>query len=819
MPSKSLKLYAPLAVLAIALLILAGCGKSGEKFANEEPNIQITSYEGYYSSPEDSVLTNLLETYADSTFIFQQKIYWNASDPDGVIEGFAFRIRDQYGNPISTPGYDYIDLAGDVTPQNVIDRFGTGWVLHYKTNTNQDLPLDDPEANRTIWSSQKYATINFPAADMNGNPLTTESTFEVIAIDNRGGITPVDNNVEYATDNPEVNVTLPTSVAWRRFNSTSERPTCTVTTTRGNPNGGEVGSGLRLSFTMKDNDPFIPSNAHKFEFRIMKIDPDTEEVIDGTVSEWYDSSSHQDPDMETFLLTRYTEPALTYDVVDGVTNTLTMIQGRAYDMAGVVSEVEGSSSITFAVREGFRPETLIYPQKVYALGDNHYVDYSDETSPEIYPFTIVGGVQRFATAFFVDMDSTSTAINSHNIKVWIRWGWHGEYGRVQATGDIIPTDNPYDKKVDIVLDSETNENYFSEITHFDLRFDGAPYNYPPYADEHVIDEGTLKEWLRIPLYSPLGQTLVLTALESGVHTFEVRCVDLQGEVDPTPAVIDFNLVDLLPADQRNGILVIDDESNHPSYAPEPTIFDKYQAMLSDYNGSKTFIKRTSLLEEGDTNQDSELRHLATSDLQQYKLVIYHSDNPQDSGQLKNENDGLTLYMRSGGNVLVSSTSQLASVLDAFVLANQKSFINYFGIPYVSPPARILSNALNSRPFFQQAIGQEGYPDIDLQYDVDPEDENDDSFNPLVDLFKGLGTITYFNNSNPDTDVIYQMGIKEVGQDNYSPNDDQYATYNLQPIGLRKINPENTCYILGFPLAYMQEDDARAFINQVISDVM
>jgi len=219
MPSKSLKLYAPLAVLAIALLIMSGCGKSGEKYPNQEPEIQITSYEGYYNSLADTVLTDLLAPYADSTFLFQQKIFWNASDPDGVIEGFAFRVKDQNGNPIPTPRHDYIDQAGDVTPQNVIDRFGTGWVLHYKTNTNQDLPLDDPEANRTIWSSQKYATINFPAADENGDPLTMESTFEVIAIDNRGGITPVDPYYPAR------------SIAWRTFNSTSDRPTCTVTTT------------------------------------------------------------------------------------------------------------------------------------------------------------------------------------------------------------------------------------------------------------------------------------------------------------------------------------------------------------------------------------------------------------------------------------------------------------------------------------------------------------------------------------------------------------------------------------------------------------
>lgn len=163
--------------------------------------------------------------------------------------------------------------------------------------------------------------------------------------------------------------------------------------------------------------------------------------------------------------------------------TLTKIEARAYDLAGVMSNQTLNSKITFAVKTGFRPRTVIYPQRTYALGDSHFIDYLDESTPEIMPFTIVGGSQRFATPFFVNMNNVKTAINSNNIKVWLRWGWRGEYGIVQTTGPIlwppIGQESPYDKKVDTVLDRYTDKNYFSEITHFDLRLDGAPYNYPP----------------------------------------------------------------------------------------------------------------------------------------------------------------------------------------------------------------------------------------------------------------------------------------------------------------------------------------------------
>jgi hypothetical protein len=788
--------------LIIALLALSGCGKSGNKFPNEEPTIRITSYEGF----DDS---ELLAPFASDSLLFQQRIFWHATDPDGIITGFAYRVKDQNGNPIATPGNDFVDMDGDVTPQAVIDRFGTGWVLHYKTNADQSLPLDNPNASRTIWSSAKYATINFPAADANGNPLTIESSFEVIAIDNRGGITPVDPNY------------TKTSIAWRKFNATSERPTCSVTTTKGNPAGGEVGSGLRLDFTMHDTDPFIGAIPYKFEFKLMKVDPvDSTTVVPGSESEWFDTATSPNDDlMDQYLLTRYTSPALTYDVVDNVTNTLTKVQSRATDLAGVISEVNGDSDLLFAVKAGFRPKTIVYPERIYALGDYHYIDYTDESTPEILPFTIVGGLQRFATPFFIDMTGTKTAINSSNAKVWLRWGWHGEYGVVQASGSTIYTDNPYDKKVDTVLDRDTDMNYFSEITHFDLRLDGAPYNYPPLAGNpaaHIIDSDN-KEWLRIPLYSPLGQTLVLTSLTNGEHSLEVRCVDLQGEVDPTPATYSFTLVEAVPVANRNGVLIIDDDLNNGSTSPDATVLANYQEMLANYNGPKTYIKRTRQTETGDTFEDFRKRHLAASDLQNYKMIIYHSDNPSDSGYLKNENDGLTMYLKTGGNLILSSTSKLSSTLDSFVLGAQRTFINYLGVPYVSPPAKILSDALQTRPFFQKAVGETGFPDIDLQWAANGQPGA--SFNPLVNNFQGLSTVTYFDSPQVTNLTIYRMGIKPVGYPVQGPTQEQFNTYNLKPIAIRNVTGSSHCYTFAFPLSYMQAAEAKAMMDVILAEVM
>ena len=797
MLTKSKRLLIMTIWVSLILLVLTGCGKSGHKFANQEPTIRITSYEGY----DDS---ELLAHYADSLFIFQQKIFWSASDPDGVITGYAYRVKDQNGNPISTPGNEFIDLNGDVTPENVIERFGTGWVLHYKPNANQDLPLNDPNSRRTIWTSAKYAVINLPAADENGNPRTQESTFEVIAIDNRGGITPVHPSYPKR------------SIAWRNFKSTSARPTCFLSTTKGNPNGEEVGSGIRLSFTMKDDlNPSVPAIPYKFEFKILKLSPQDSSIT--YQSEWYDTSiSPNDTNINRFLLTKSTNPSLSYDIVNGDTLSITKVLARAYNMGGVTSVPDTFSTILFMVKAGFRPKTLIYDKRCYALGQNHYVDYFDEFSAEVMPFTITSGTNRYATHFFVDLDSTLIAINSPNIKVWLRWGWHGEYGKILASGDFVATDDPYDRKIDYLLDRYTNKNYYSEITHFDLRVDGQPYNYAPLANDpnaHIVDEDG-KVWLRLPLYSPVRQSLVLTSLSSGPHTFEVRCVDLQGEVDPIPAVFTFSLADNIPIANRNGILIIDDDPHQQLVAPDNIIRDKYEEMLADYNGPKVFIKRTTDTESGDTHQDLDLRHFSPSDLQKYKLVIYHNDNFQSSGNLKLENDGLTLYLRSGGNLIISSTNSLAQNLEAFVNATQKTFVSFLGVYYEKPPANILSNSLTIRPFFQQALGQNGYPDVNLQYSP----ANEPSFVSLVNDRQGLATITYFPKINVNATAIYKMGIKPVGSP-YGPTQEQFDRYNNQIIGIRCVTGNSHCYTFGFPLSYMYTPDVKTMMNKILSEVM
>jgi len=754
-------------------MILTGCGKSGSRFANQLPTIRITSYEGL----DDSGYT------LNDTLIYQQRIYWHANDPDGVIVGFAYRVLNENNNPIPTPGNYTIDTDGAVTPDNVLNTLGPGWVMHYMPGADQSIPLTNPQARRTIWTTRKYAVINFPAADAGGNPLIRVSKFQVIAVDNRGDITAVP--------------------AYRIFSTTSDQPVCFLSTTKGNPDGRAVGAGIRLQFSMHDTDPYIIPTPYHYEFKIQKLNYQTNALISET--QWY--STKDEPRINQYLLTRYTQPAsIDYDFQNDQQVSVTRVISRVYDLAGVVSD---TTSIKFAVKSGFRPETLIYKQRVYGLGDNHYIDYVDESTPEVMPFTIVNGLQRFATLYFKDVNNRYAAINSQNYKTWIRWGWHGEYGEMLASGGYRVTDNPFDKKIDLVMhkDGDTSVNYFSEITHFDLRLNGQPYNFPPLAHSVITDPVDGKQWLRIPLYSPLGQTVVITSLQSQSHSFEVRAVDLQGEADLTPAVFEFDLKPPIPKAQKAGILIIDDDE-HNNSVPADTLNARYEYLFSAFPGQINRIDRwTSNAYPGSTNPDDRARHISASDLQPYKLVIYHSDNPFKAPNLKLDHDAYLLYLAQGGNMIISGTHQLSSALEAMVIATQRSFLSSFGIGYSRTAMGFLSQSLTLRPYLIKALGQLGYDNINLQLP---------SFNSVVNNRQGLSSVTFFDLFSAD--VIYRLGSKTVGQDNFSPNQTEYDLYNNKPIGLRKINANNRCYIFGFPLSFMDRDQAKAAMNKILQEL-
>ena len=196
-------------IVTIALIIaLAACGYRGNEFANQPPEVAITSFTGYDTIDEaGEVLPDSLRA-----FPFQQQIFWRGYDPDGVVVGYAYRVLGEDGlTPISTPGNEFIDdgnqldhenqpyTVGQFTP-DILKHLGTGWVIHYRKGASESLPINHRDSAKDVWTEKVSATINFPAKiDDAGNPIPVASAFEVVAIDNKGSVSAPAKKYFYST--------------------------------------------------------------------------------------------------------------------------------------------------------------------------------------------------------------------------------------------------------------------------------------------------------------------------------------------------------------------------------------------------------------------------------------------------------------------------------------------------------------------------------------------------------------------------------------------------------------------------------------------
>ncbi len=781
------KLVTMLLLTLVVSFLFYGCGVDGERTANEIPEISITSYEGTDVSVDNA-------EYPDSLVVYsRQRVYWHAVDKDGTVVSYAYRILDENGDPISTPGNSVVDTENAIVPDDVKDLHGGGWVVHFKEGALQETSLADaPNESKTIWSDQKYVTLNLPSADADGNPLERITTLEVICMDNRGAISDIAN---------------------KKYKAMSEKPTCLLKLAKGALNAPDpfnarelssVGTGIVLDFSINDSDPFVEAEADYYMFKVLKRNASTQAIIETLPADstWYSTKDHGNMEgISEFLLTKYTEPSISSDFENSLQVSYTEVVARSVDMAGIQSE---DKIIRFAVREGYHAQTMIYPERTYAIGENHFTDYRYKELEEDPP--IVEG--RYATALFKNKDGFYACLGSSDLKLWLRWGYHGQYGyRNESTSEEVVTDNPYDSALNILLDEETDENYFSSVEYYDLRLDGAAYNYPPLAESTVTDESgdyAGETWLRVPADNDIAQSVVVTGLDYGYHKFEVRAVDLQGEADKTPAVLEFIVQEPIPTDQKDGVLIIDDD--HPSdqqafLSPEQFTDDFYNTAFENVATVDNLD-----LQDLENNMDYIGRRISPTDLNQYKLVVYHADSPGAPTALVAENDGLALYMMSGGNILFSGGANIDSAIRNSFTEEKTFFERIFGFtnsleaPIDLYTASVTTNAAANPYFIGAQISSSYMQDTTVNLEVD----EDIAFSTYVDRFAGIGPVTYFPIAEGTENSIAMYNCKSVYDDNRPPTPDEYEQYNLQTVAFKtNVTAGGQAYMFGFPLSYME----------------
>lgn len=806
---KALKMSLLLGTIVV-LLALTACGVDGDYNSNDAPTISITSWEG----AENEVAADTLDI-----LVFQQRIYWNTNDNDGTISGIAYRILDINGNPIATPGNSVIDNLGEIESINYEGEELVGWVVHYKQGADENIPLTSNEAKKTIWSQSQYAVVNFPANE-NGEPSEMISSFEVICIDNRGTIS---------------------NLAKKSFKTASSIPNCILSTSRGNPYGKEVGTGLYLTISMstEPGDPLAVSGADYYEYKVGKYvydpeydynaDPDstiTPILIEET--DWLVTEDSQ------IILTKNSNPALIPDFAgteaDAEQLTFTRISAHAYNYAGVKSK---ESYIQFAVKEGFHPKTMLYPEKIYALGNYHYKDYTETEDQETYPYIMQDGTVPviYATSFFIDKDGMKTAVNSPNLKVYAKWGYYGQYGTppTASAGAITYTDSPYDTEVGRVLNESDDDShnytdaddYYSEIVAYDIRFDDAPFNFYALSQdpENIVthDDGT--QWLRVPKNSvwSISKGLDMGNLSNGIHKLEVCAVDLQFEPDPTPEVLEFKLLEFIPKEERERVMVLDASVFGVTQGDYMAAYTDsvYNSIFSSYPNVDLY-ERTAMQANSGLSPDAYF--IAYSDLLQYKTLIYREESNSLTNYFSNDHDALKLFVHNGGNIILSASKNLKSINDQFVNNNKNLFSRYFGIGLnlnsviAFPSARKYTNGAIPT---DESIAYGNLPNLDLNLS--------EPYSYTINFFNALAEMAYFSEdfANPEdnfTKILYRSKIKNVGDDNYSPQTEEiYNEYNALPVIVGKTTLQNKCIVTGFPLSFMQQAELAQLFEELLND--
>ncbi|MDD3049575.1 MAG: fibronectin type III domain-containing protein [Candidatus Cloacimonetes bacterium] len=787
--------------LAVLLMFALSCERRGSLNTNIPPTVQITSYEGV--DPESS------DTPAD-TVVFKQKIFFNGYDPDGTVEGYAYRVKNLDGTPVlGTPG-------NEATDEN-------GWIYHYREGADQSIPLSSNMALKSIWSKLPYAIINFPTPDSVGVvPIQTTQvedeetgeityvdtdwtalyagkfTFEVKCIDNRG------------TESTSAAKNYTTSSMAHRVSISS------LSGTFKDDKTSEVGTAIILQFYMAgDVDiPYIDDHAYYYKYKVEKIDPYTEQLIGNPVQVY--STQNTNNINAVFLSLNEEEtnmsPRFTLDYNEsGALISITKVTAVVVNEAGVESE---PSSVYFRVKPGFYPDTRIYFDDCLFYGNMHFSTIQmAHIRTRLEPFVSSQGF-RYQMPLFTDFDGNLVAVtNDNSLRGFMHWGYHGEFGKA----DNPQTTLPYES---IVYDERTDTDYKSAITFYDLRINGQPYVYPGLPSDifNIIDkEG--KEWLRVPVSSPISNKATLANLTPGDYVFEVRAVDLAGEEDRTPAILHFKVVAPTPIDQREGILYVNGSNNYLNVPTHSAYLDSLQNHINTIFPDMSFdiVDRASL--DYDTYlMNSTIYHkLSLSDLLKYKFVIYDSQELSDTDNIFKESIPMHLYILNGGNVLYNYgknvfldwSNNQADVMSAgfdFLLGfelSEESLMEY------SPN---FGSFPNSTTYFIDAIPYSNtYPQLNLNLES----------HPTLAFTQGLGPISYIQPDRlyPNAEIIYNFGCKDPGDLPYLPSQFEKEFWETKVVGLKSTNQYgNKVYSFTFPFAYMDISEVNQLIETIINEL-
>ncbi|MBW6513658.1 MAG: hypothetical protein K0B87_02755 [Candidatus Syntrophosphaera sp.] len=680
----------------------------------------------------------------DGEYIYRQTISIPRIEDGGEL--FSWRLETFTGEPLPGTWAD-----------------GQGWLWFRVPGSDPSIPLNRPGAHRGLWTSQSSLSFDHVSA---------QGKISNLVIHAEARIRSASGAIETR------------SSALRSGRLIGSRIAVDF------QNGDETGSGIEFWLREVIGDIYVEGlYAGQFMFRVNILD----EVLD-TVSEGQWHSSLEMADLRRVRLNASSDPPLAANAAGQYT------QFECYVVSRLGIEEAARQSVYFRVRSGFRPQAVIFPQTLAALGSYHYsVSHNDPLAGhELIPSTDSRTNRNLWTT-----DSGYEAINSPDLRLHLQWGFRGQFQAPNPPWPGGPWEGgPFEKEVNICLDADTGANYHSQVAAFDLRLDGAPF---PALGQFVapvqISHGG-KSWLRVQNLNSAAKSCILTGLADGDHLFEVCAVDLQGAISD-PASVNIRLEPFVPAQQRTGLLIVDDTFDHSSLAPADYV-NAFYDNICDLD----FIPGGVDLAQAQTETGYPVT-VSPVLLQNYLVVVWHSDNPSHAGTLGLNADALEIWLAHQGKLVISHSSQLYNNFEALRLNASGFLAQRLGITGTADYGA-LSASLATRPFFVRAEGMYTLPDINLMIG--------NAFNPLVRNYGGLGTVTYFNPGS-GLDFSYSFGCKPVDAPVQPPSQDQYDLYSSKYVVYEHTQNDATAVLFGFPLSYMEPDDAQAALWQIINAIM
>ena len=274
-------------------------------------------------------------------------------------------------------------------------------------------------------------------------------------------------------------------------------------------------------------------------------------------------------------------------------------------------------------------------------------------------------------------------------------------------------------------------------------------------------------------------------------------------------------------EDKTGILILDDDVHHASFAPDEIIDTLYVQMLEGYSGDVTqfdFMENSLSTQEAKTNNS--LLHfdqdvISPVDMMSYKLVIYHSDKAGGGSNFHRNSNSFNSFFQMGGNMVASLGDNAQNVYDKcnlnslFLLEDNFGIDLHIGDDAPDQVVKIASSPLTN-PFLIGADATDGFEtDLDL--------ELDDVWLTLVGLRKGLGPCSYFT-EDVSAEAIYTYRCKPVDSPDFPPDQEQYDMFNGQTIAVKYITETNSNYMFGVSLPFMEIEDVRAMFNEIFEDL-